>query len=151
MSGTFKHYQYHDEWTYYSLVMPYSDIDLGQFWFRLRLATSHNLNHCLFAPPSHSLNQCLLGNLGIPRIPVTWGNHQIHFISMGWIIIADVCLGISFLCDPVQFWPVTAGSLQRNEPQFQTKLGITLQRTHITDFCYSKVFVVFFWYCSILF
>ena len=42
---------------------------------------------------------------------------------MGRIIIADVCFEISFLCDPVQFWSVTAGSLQGNEPQFQTKLG----------------------------
>ena len=42
---------------------------------------------------------------------------------MGRIIIADVCFEISFLCDSVQFWSVTAGSLQGNEPQFQTKLS----------------------------
>ena len=123
--------------------MPYNDIDLGQLRLRLRLvATSHNLNQCSFVPPSHSLNQCWLGNLGIPRIPVTWGNYQIRFVWMGWIIIADVCFEISFLRDPVQFWSVTAGSLQDNEPQFQTKLSLTLQRIHIRDFCYSKVSTV---------
>ena len=120
-------------------MMPYSDIDLGQLRLRLRfVATSHNLNQYSCVPPSHSLNQCWLGNLGIPRIPVTWGNHQIHCISMGWIITADVCFEISFLRDPVQFWSVTAGSLQGNEPQFQTKLSLTLQRIHIRDFVTAK-------------
>ena len=45
---------------------------------------------------------------------------------MGWIIIADVCFEWDiFLRDPMQFWSVTAGSFQGNEPQFQTKLSLT--------------------------